>query len=141
MIHPIRDNPFTQQYHFTPISRPNDRIQSPPEGEHKKQEGYTLRDVINAARTETRFNYTFWLDITLGILFKHGFRLFSSFLVVIVTILVTIIASVGMFIVLPRVATPGTLWHTFNVIWGILLIYSITFNYYHVRAINKFDSI
>jgi len=100
----------------------------------EKNGGFTLSDIYNAARTETRFNYAFWLEVALGILFKRGFRLFSNFLVVVVIVLIAILASVGMFVVLPLVATLGTAWHTFNVFWGTFLIYSIIFNYFHVST-------
>jgi len=94
-----------------------------------KSEG-SLSDVYIAARTHRNFDYIYWLDSLLTILSKSAIRNLSVILVVFASFLITLIAYWAFFVLLPIVAIPGSLWFNFNIVWGVFLLYAISFNYY-----------
>ena len=79
---------------------------------------YTFHDVWNAAKYGRNFNYVFWLHVTLDILFEHGMHFGGMLLISFAAAIITFVSFIGFFIVIPAVATPWTLWYTFNVLIG-----------------------
>lgn len=93
---------------------------------------YTLKDVWNAITTEKNFNYSFWLEITMQILFTHCMSTFGRFLVLVVCFLVLTLWYVGFFIVLPEVAAIGSLAFFVHIACGLFVVFNIYFNYFLV---------
>lgn len=85
---------------------------------HPFRKRYQLRDVWNAMATEESFDYVFWIHITLDILIDNGIRYFGYVLVVMAVILITFLGLSGLGIVLPKVATPGSLSFYFQFVVG-----------------------
>lgn len=56
---------------------------------------YNFQDIWYALNTEKSFNYIFWLDILITLLFQKGMNCCSAFLVVIATVLISVIAFFG----------------------------------------------
>jgi hypothetical protein len=96
---------------------------------HPQSSRYTLVDVWHAIQTEANFNYAFWLEVSLTIIFEHAVKYFSSLLVIIAIVLILFISVCGFFILIPRIAAPFSLWFSFNIVWGITLVVNILFNY------------
>lgn len=90
----------------------------------------SLNDVYIAARTHRNFDYIYWLDSLLTILSKSAIRNLSIILVVFASFLITLIAYWAFFVLLPIVAVPWSIWFNFNIVWGVFLLYAISFNYY-----------
>jgi len=90
----------------------------------------SLSDIYTAARTQRNFDYLYYLDSLLTILSKSAIRNFSVILVVFASFLITLIAYWAFFVLLPIVAIPWSNWYNFNIIWGLFLLYTISFNYY-----------
>ena len=90
---------------------------------------YSFRDVWHAILTEDSFNYEFWLEITLQLVFTQMMSVFGRVLVLIVVVLISFLAYVGFFVALPLNCSRGSflsVFHTFN---GIFLLSNILFNY------------
>lgn len=90
----------------------------------------SLKDVYTAARTQRNFDYVFWLDSLFSILSKSAIRNLSVILVVFASFLISLVAYWAFFVLLPIIAKPWSLWFDFNIVWGLFLLYSISFNYY-----------
>jgi palmitoyltransferase len=97
---------------------------------------YTLRDVWFAITTERNFNYSFWLEITMQILFTEFLSTFGRFLVLVVVLLVLSLGYVGFFVVLPDIAAFGSTSFFFHIACGLFIIYNIYFNYFLVVYTN-----
>lgn len=78
---------------------------------HPFRKRYELRDVWNAMSTTSNFDYVFWMHITLDILIDNGVRYFGYMLVTMAYILITVLGFSGLFIVLPRMSSPGILFY------------------------------
>jgi hypothetical protein len=84
----------------------------------------TLADIWHAASTERNFNYVFWIDKMLIIVFENTVRACGKFMVFCAIVLILAISLGGFGIILPAIARPYTLWFAFNVVWGELVIIS-----------------
>lgn len=94
---------------------------------HRKK--YTLQDVWRALTTEVDFNYFFWMKVLIQIMCQSSLKYFSVVLVGIAIVLISFIAVIGFFIILPQIATPWSLWFNFNIIWGLIMLINVLFNY------------
>lgn len=81
---------------------------------------YTLMDVYHAAKSDRKFDYAFWGEISCGIIAEYVFLQLGRVLVMVASALITTICASGFLIVLPVVAKPGHLWFHFNIVWGKL---------------------
>ena len=90
---------------------------------------YTFGDVMHALKTERHFNYAFWLEICFVLIFQRGVRLLSTLLVFTAISLISIVAIFGFFVILPIIAEPWSAWFIFNVVWGLVLLMNVGFNY------------
>lgn len=81
---------------------------------------YTLMDVYRAAKSDRKFDFCFWAEISCGIVAEYIFLQLGRILVMVASILITTICASGFLIVLPVVAEPNQLWFKFNLIWGKL---------------------
>jgi palmitoyltransferase len=90
----------------------------------------SLSDIYSAARTQRNFDYLYYLDALLTIISKSAIRNLSVLLVGFASFLISLIAYWAFFVLLPIVAIPWSVWFNFNIIWGIFLLYTISFNYY-----------
>jgi hypothetical protein len=86
---------------------------------------YTLMDVYHAAKSDRKFDYFFWGEITCGIVAEYVFLQLGRVLVMVASALITTICASGFLIVLPVVAEPGHLWFYFNIVWGKLKIFAL----------------
>ena len=88
-----------------------------------------LRVLVKEIRTSRETNYTLWftrfLTIGTNIMMRQGGVLLAT----LATFLISSIAFLGFFILLPIVSTPWTLWWAWNVVFGLFLLYSILFSY------------
>jgi len=69
-------------------------------------------------RTERKFNYVFWMEISLIIIFKSAVRCFSQCLVIAAVVLIASVAAAGFLVILPVIAQPWSPWFYFNLFWG-----------------------
>ena len=83
-----------------------------------QRQRYTLRDVWHAIQTERDFNYAFWMDVTLTIMFESAMKQFGMLLVGMAIILIGLVSLGGFFMIIPIIADSWTLWFYFNVVWG-----------------------
>jgi hypothetical protein len=79
---------------------------------------YTFSDIYHAAMNDKDFDYVFWVDVSIVLAFQYCFRGMGKLLVVCAIALIAFFGLSGFLIILPAVATFGTLWHAFNVVWG-----------------------
>ena len=86
-------------------------------------------DVWHALRYSHHFNYGYWLHIIVVLIIESVMRKLGLFLICFATILITGIAFVALFQLLPVVADVWTPWWAWNVVFGIFLLFSIYFNY------------
>ena len=79
---------------------------------------YTFADIYHAAKTEINFDYVFWIDVLIILIWESLLKLIGKGLVCIAVLLIGFFASSGFFVILPQVASPYTTWFYFNIIWG-----------------------
>jgi hypothetical protein len=85
---------------------------------HEPYPGYTFSDIYHAAMNDRDFDYVFWIDVAITLAFQNFMRFMGTVLVVVAVALICFFTFAGFAVILPGVATPGTLWHGFNVCWG-----------------------
>lgn len=90
---------------------------------------YTFSDVWYAIQHHRQFNYAFWMDILLQIIWGHISRGLGHALVVLALVLITSLGYGGLFYVVPSLADPGTGLHAAMCITGVFFLYAIYFNY------------
>lgn len=90
---------------------------------------YTLSDVWYAIRFHRNFQYAFWMDVLIGIIAESLLRYAGLFLSAMAILLISVIGYASFFIILPVVATPGSIWYAWNLVFGIYLLCSVLYNY------------
>ena len=88
-----------------------------------------LGDVFHAMKTEIEFDWTFWIGVSLQILFKGFMRNCGMVLVAVATCLILAVGTTCLFILLPIVSEPFSLFWWWNLIFGIFLLINVLFNY------------
>ena len=88
-----------------------------------------FRALVREIRFSRESNYISWAGrftkILTDIMMRHG----GILLACLATFLISVIAFLGFFVLLPIVSTPYTLWWGWNIGFGTFLLYSILFNY------------
>ena len=110
-------------------------MRSPPRLSKDSQQ-YTLQDVWYALSHHEVFDYAFWLDVTMQILFTRCVSSFGWTLVVMVVFLVGILSYVGFFVALPRIAAPYSFVSCVHIILGLFVLFNIYFNYFFAVTVS-----
>ena len=79
---------------------------------------YTFADIYHAAKTEEHFDYVFWIDILIIVIWESFLKLIGKGLVCIAVLLITFFATSGFLVILPQVARPFSIAFYLNAIWG-----------------------
>jgi len=90
---------------------------------------YVLRDVFHAMKTEVVFDWTFWIDVTLQIMFKGCLRYCGALLIAVAICMILVIGLTCLAILLPVVSKPYSLYWWWNLVFGFFLLFNVLFNY------------
>jgi len=90
---------------------------------------YTFSDVWYAIQHHRQFNYAFWMDILLQIIWGHISHGLGHAFVVLALVLITSLGYGGLFYTIPSLADPGTVTHAIMCVVGVFFLYAIYFNY------------
>lgn len=75
-------------------------------------------DVYNAAKHDQHFDYVFWLHVILDLLSEYMLRYVSYLLVIIAISIIIIITLLGLFVVIPTITEPCSIYMFIHIIWG-----------------------
>ena len=98
-------------------------------GERGLTELQQLRVLVRDIKTSRESKYIEWftrfVNISSSILMRQG----GVLLACVATSLISVVAFLGFFVLLPIVSKPWTLWWAWNIIFGLFLLYCILFSY------------
>jgi hypothetical protein len=111
------------------LERSDHSMSNPHVASSRRPGTRTWQDLLHAMQTERHFNYTYWTQVVISLVFRSLARVGGIVLVTFATFLILSIAALGFFYLLPIVSTPFTLFWYWNIVFGLFLLYALEFNY------------